>query len=245
MAAKGLPRYNCSKEVDQPPHWTPTAATRAKWSAQRLGRRHTAEAKAKIGAATLGRRHSLESLQKMRASQRGHRPPDAAWRRSAETTRARFLERVRLAKIWCAQRDIQNCPDGPTLAYQIARCLTNGSLELGDRLPSVGALAEVLNLSVPTVALALRRRAPVSRGLTIIKTGAGLVVARADENQISRPLSFYAMSKGARISATHRARGIGPTQQCLDARRKTAYRRRVAALEKPGAKGNLLLPGFL
>ncbi len=217
---RALPRYNCSKEVDQPPHWTPTVATRAKWSAQRLGRRHSPETRAKIGAAARGKRHTQETVDKMRARHRGRRPTKEARQRSIQANKARFLERVRLAKSWCITRGIHPCTDGTLLTFQIARCLTTGSLRLDDRLPSVGALAKALGLSHATVSLALRRRAPVIGGLTIIAPGTGLLVAKATDNEKSRPLSFYALSTRARISQVLRERGIRPTQQCRDRRRK-------------------------
>ncbi len=225
VPASTLPRYNCSEETNQPPHWTPTAATRIRWSQQRKGRRHSAEAKAKIAAAGRGRRHSEESLHKLRVAHRGCRPGEEALLLAKQAMRKRFTSRIQAANAWCASLGIECCFDGASLIFHIARSIANGHLRDGDKLPSVGSLAAALHLTVPTVSLVLRRRAPIVGGLTIVATGTGLIVANAADGQISQPLSFYALSTRDRISKVHRDRGIRPAQKCNDARRHAVSKR--------------------
>jgi group I intron endonuclease len=234
--ATELPRYNCSAEVDQPPHRPPTSATRAKWSRQRLGRKHTAEAKAKIAESSRGRRHSPETLQRMRLHSLGKRLPELAYRRSTAASARSFRLRVQIAKRWCKSMGIDTCRSGSILIMHLARCLSDGKLRLGDRLPATGALAKALKLSHATVSLALRRRAPIINGLTIGKSGAGLVVKRADQSQTARSVSFYAKSTASRISTLHRQRGIQPGTKCREA--LAAYNARVRSLKAPNTSAS-------
>jgi hypothetical protein len=234
LAAPGadLPRYNCSGEVDQPPHWTPSAQTRETWSRQRTGRRHSAKTKAAIAASSRGRRHTDETLAVMRKLAAGRRPNATARERSRQTCRTRFADRVAAARTWCLDRGIKGCVDGPSLVYAVAEALENKKLVLGDRLPSVGALAESLTLSLPTVSLSLRRRPPIVQSLTVRRSGKGLVIGRAARNAISRSASFYVGSTGDHISATHRERGVGPTAQCRLAARHPATAAKISATHR-------------
>lgn len=238
LAAPGsdLPKYNCSREVDQPPHWTPSPQTRAKWSAQRLGRKHTAESRAAIRRSSLGRRHTMNTLEKMRRAHAGRRPTIEALERSVEVARIRFARRMAEAKRWCRRVGIARCQGGETLRLQLALALETGRLTSGELLPSVGALARAVSLSHSTVSMMLRRRAPVVCSLTIAATGVGLVVQAAPMGLISRPSSYYALARGARLSLSHRERGIRPSVQCILARRRSFDRKapKPRRLPRPG-----------
>ncbi len=163
-------------------------------------------------------------------SPRGKASSGAADRRSANAPnsyarllakiacQAQFEERARLAHAWCWQRDIPKCSNGAHLIFHIARCLASQLLCADDALPSIGALAKAVGLKPNTVSMALRRRPPRIKGLTITSSGKGLVVSKLSHGIENRQLDYYLLTPAERISVSLRENGVEPGQKCHKAK---------------------------
>ncbi len=97
-------------------------------------------------------------------------------------------------------------PASERVVSQLLGLVKAGNLKAGDRLPSERELAEMFNVSRPTVREALR--ALVVLGVLKARHGSGIFVSPLEATDILGPLAFFLALKDVQIDRLYEARRL-------------------------------------